>query len=437
MSEYVDIKINSLSLYSFRNYLKSDIFGFFFQKMDLEITPDCIDDPNDEDSVKYTRYSFRTTVKKAKERLDACGFSLLSLEEKFNNNIFTAIDYSSFLSYLKVPYDEYEEKSEKRIEKYVTFQKWKNSMHKIISYEINNGEIKWNKKADTKEVKINTECDKVIFYSLKEYDSESFYGINLEVIPISFVFRLILENCHSEEEILLDITPLIGWSYESIDEVLSSIKEPEKTIVLVEGTTDKAILEFSMSKLYPHLIDLFYFMDFDDNCGAKRDGGSSFLVKNLKTFYFSKIKSQFIAIFDNDAEGYQSKCTLLREIAKWPNNFRILLYPEIKEFSKYPTIAPNGEIVEDNINNKACSIELYLPDRLIMKDGEFYAIEWESRKKIKDEKGDEIALYQGVILNKNNIISDFYRLRNKIEEFNENEWKRMKTVLDSIVCAFT
>ena len=72
-----------------------------------------------------------------------------------------------------------------------------------------------------------------------------------------------------------------------------------------------------------------------------------------------------------------------------------------------------------------------------MKDGEFYAIEWESRKKIKDEKGDEIALYQGVILNKNIIISDFYTLRNKIEEFNENEWKRMKTVLDSIVYAFT
>ena len=29
MSEYVDIRINNLSLYLFRNYLKSDIFGFF------------------------------------------------------------------------------------------------------------------------------------------------------------------------------------------------------------------------------------------------------------------------------------------------------------------------------------------------------------------------------------------------------------------------
>lgn len=37
MSEYVDIRINNLSLYSFRNYLISDIFGVFFQKMDLEI----------------------------------------------------------------------------------------------------------------------------------------------------------------------------------------------------------------------------------------------------------------------------------------------------------------------------------------------------------------------------------------------------------------
>lgn len=118
----------------------------------------------------------------------------------------------------------------------------------------------------------------------------------------------------------------------------------EKTIVLVEGTSDKDILEFSMSHLYPHLSDLFYFMDFDDENGGKRDGGTSFVIKNLKTFYFSKIKSNFIAIFDNDAEGYASKCTLLNEVKTWPENFRILLYPELELFRKYPTIAPKDSL---------------------------------------------------------------------------------------------
>ena len=37
-------------------------------------------------------------------------------------------------------------------------------------------------------------------------------------------------------------------------------------------------------------------MDFDDGYGGKRDGGTSYVIKNLKTFYFSGLKSKFIAI---------------------------------------------------------------------------------------------------------------------------------------------
>ena len=65
----------------------------------------------------------------------------------------------------------------------------------------------------------------------------------------------------------------------------------EKTIILVEGTSDKDILEFSLEQLYPHLYDLFYFMDFNDENGGARDGGTSYLIKNLKTFYFSPYSS--------------------------------------------------------------------------------------------------------------------------------------------------
>lgn len=127
-------------------------------------------------------------------------------------------------------------------------------------------------------------------------------------------------------------------------------------------------------------------MDFDDEHGVKRDGGTSYIIKNSKTFYFSKIKNKFIAIFDNDAEGYQSKCTLLTEIKNWPDNFRILLYPEMKAFRKYPTLASNGTIITDDIKKK------------------FH----ELRKDV--EKGKE--------------------------NFNIQDWHKMKTLLDAIVFAF-
>ena len=117
-------------------------------------------------------------------------------------------------------------------------------------------------------------------------------------------------------------------------------------------------------------------MDFDDSNGVKRDGGTSYVIKNLKTFYFSKLKSKFIAIFDNDAEGYSSKCSLINEIKNLPDNFRVLMYPDIKMFHRYPTLAPNGKTMTDNINGKACSIELYLPDSLIKTNGEYFPIEW-------------------------------------------------------------
>ena len=48
MSEYADIRIKNLSLYSFRNYLDSSIVGLFFSKADLVIEHNCKEDPEDE-----------------------------------------------------------------------------------------------------------------------------------------------------------------------------------------------------------------------------------------------------------------------------------------------------------------------------------------------------------------------------------------------------
>lgn len=438
MSEYADIYIRKLSLCSFRNYLNSNIVSLFFSNEDLLVS-DCIQDFEEDAPVEYTRYMYKTTVLKAIERLDALGYSIENFEKIFNANIMQAIDYSAFLSYLGVDFDDHEDISQQRVREKVSFKKWKNAMNKIVSYELENGNIVWYDM--NPEIKISTECEKVIFHSLKDCDAESYYAIYPEQIPEPYVFRLILESCENDDEIILDFSNLQYWSEDCIPKAISATGAIEKIIVLVEGTSDKDILEYSMGKLYPHLSDLFYFMDFDDNHGNKRDGGTSYVIKNLKTFYFSKLSSKFIAIFDNDAEGYQSKCTLLNEIKNWPDNFRILLYPENKMFDKYPTIAPNGTQMVDNINKKACSIELYLPDSIIKEEGKYYPIEWEARKKFCGIDGKKEELYQGVISQKDDIKKKFHELRKAIDKgekiFVYEEWYRMKQLLDTIVFAFT
>ena len=438
MSEYADICIKNLSLFSFRNYLNSDIVSLIFSKKDLAITPNYKTDLEEEDSEEYTRYIYKTTIKNAKERLDAQGFSISNFEKMFNKNLLQAVDYSGFLYNLGIDIEDRDEIALERCKKRVTFRKWQNAMKKIVSYELEHGNIRW--RSTTFPLDIRTECEKIIYYSLKDTDSESYYGIFTEFVDIAFIFRLILESCNESDDIILDFSYLQYWAEDCIPKAISAADEVEKIIVLVEGTSDKDILDFAITRIYPHLSDLFYFMDFDNAKGAKRDGGTSFVVKNLKTFYFSKLKSKFIAIFDNDAEGYYSKCELIHEIKNWPDNFRILLYPDIKLFNKYPTIAPNGSIVLDDISKRACSIELYLPDNLIKDDTSYSPIEWESRKKIKNENGYTEFLYQGVISQKDEIKERFHKLRKEIENgeraFNFDEWERMKQLLDTIVFAF-
>lgn len=102
--------------------------------------------------------------------------------------------------------------------------------------------------------------------------------------------------------------------------------------------------------------------------------------------------------------------------------------------------APNGKIVPDDINKKAASIELYLPDSIIKTGGNYYPIEWESRKRIRNKNNVEEALYQGVISYKDDIKHKFHEMRNKIERgdevFKTEEWKNMKKLLETIVFAF-
>lgn len=104
----------------------------------------------------------------------------------------------------------------------MSFRKWKNALHKIISYELENGNI--NKYNTTSPTGMSTECDKIIFNSLKSSCSEFFYGLNTEIIHIAYVLRLILESCNSKDEIVLDFSNLNYWAEDCVPKAIASYR---------------------------------------------------------------------------------------------------------------------------------------------------------------------------------------------------------------------
>ena len=431
MSEYADLTINDFEIWSFRNYLNRDIIALFFNDADLTITENVKYDEADLKEKPHTQYKYSSNVKRAKERFDALGISIQSVKTEFEEKKYDCIDCFSSIWNL-----DSDAKSKNIIYKSITFQKWFNSVKKIINYERENGKIRpqFHDKIDFIP---KTVCQRIIYNSMRKSD-ECYYGMD-DSWDWKFTFRILLE-CFSDEDLIeCDFSLLFYWDEQPNEKILFNGPE-EKTIIMVEGVNDKQILDFASKHLFPHLCDIFYFMGFEYSSNKKRQGGADAIANNAKAFIAANLKQKFVAVFDNDTTGVFKRKQLYDELnGVIPRNFRIINYPNLSFFDKYPTIFPNGKIINDNINQRACSIELYLPDRFLRSNNIFYPIQWESLMTVKTHKG-TLSSYQGVVANKGIIEKDISEHIKNVakgsETFNDSEWYRMKELLRNIFFAF-
>ena len=395
----VELKVNNISLMYWKSFFDYKTLGLFFTDDDLVVTENVKYDEMDPNEEPHTEYRYSTTVQRAIQRLNSIGYTLKNVQAAFESSCNDCLDYFSLLYDLGIDIEKYDEIKEERIKKHVAFRKWKNAVIKYAQYEEEHGILVFFENANIPEsFKPKTECERIVFRSKIDYDSESFYGcLYQDFDPINTI-RIILESVADDDELYVDVTEMVGWTYESIENM--RIGDPtEKTIILVEGTSNKKILEFALKHIYPHLDNLYYFMDFEYVRGKNRPSGIDAISNNTKAFIASRIKTKFIAIFDNDTVGSQAKKRLCYEINPMPENCRVLTYPDIKLARRYPTIAVNGKTVYDNINGRACSIELYLPEFMIKPDENYLPVEWGNR--IQCNVGNEKCIgYQGVISNK-------------------------------------
>lgn len=245
-------------------------------------------------------------------------------------------------------------------------------------------------------------------------------------------------SVHDENgAVILDCTDLVDHDYDAppgplCQIALQSLVEPAivngRIVILTEGSSDRAILQESLHKLFPHLDDYYSFADF---YASSIPGGVGPLANIVKAFISAGIRSRAVAVFDNDTAATVALKGLSR--VQIPENIKIVRLPALEFARRYPTLGPQGTVPVD-INGLACSIELYLGvDILKDQTGELVPVQWKGY----DET---IQQYQGEILHKDDLRARYFRFlgeaRGDSARSKSHDWEPMRAVLRSIFDAF-
>ncbi len=214
-----------------------------------------------------------------------------------------------------------------------------------------------------------------------------------------------------------------------IEQAFDNLRVParaiEQILVVAEGKSDSLLLKRGISRLYPHLEHIFSFLDHLAFRGPGGIGHLGLLIRSLAGLGFA---NRLIAVFDNDAAGTAEAGRLRKN--QLPPNFRIVTLPSLEDGRNYPTVGPSGNNFED-INGKACSLEMYCGYRALRKpSGDLPQVRWTSYER-------SIEKYQGEVEDKVGVQERFIeQLDSSTDPNRDPEFDNMRLVLQAIIRAF-
>ena len=177
-----------------------------------------------------------------------------------------------------------------------------------------------------------------------------------------------------------------GWVQR--DEVVKRPDQPNRFLIVTEGSSDANVIRHAIAVLKPHLADFFDFVDMNEGYPFTGTGNLFNFTKGLISI---AVINNVVIIYDNDAEGVFSFNRTTR--LNLPQNMRVLKLPDLTAFEKYDTIGPSGTHRAD-INGRAAAIECYLDP------GPSAVVRWNNYHK-------DLGVYQGELVAKTDIARRF------------------------------
>jgi hypothetical protein len=257
-----------------------------------------------------------------------------------------------------------------------------------------------------------------------------------EYTDIRLCLRAVLE-CRPSDVVTLDVTDLIDGGWLPIDEdpreaALSAFGWAERyaspIVVLTEGSTDARVLEAALEIVYPHLRGFIRFADFSH----QQEANAGALVKTVKAFAAAGITNRVVALFDADSAARDAVRSL--DLAKLPASIQVRHLPRTEIANGYPTIGPSGNVVTEDINGRACSLELYFGrDVLTEADGSLRPVRWTAFVH-------GVNAWQGLIERKAELQDRFWTKAAAARDPAHptiQDWSGLRAVLDEVRFAFT
>lgn len=352
---------------------------------------------------------FKTTVKKAKRRLDILGYTIEESKKLFEDEL-KKLDQLICEEYPS------EENKVHEIIGDLTFDKWIIFYKKYVEKNIEN-------KPD-KEQSISED----FVLKLLVFEDESFLSYEDELTFSPGVFSLYKMRAHMDiidenEEVILDLTDVInsGWLNET------EIPNIKKQILLVtEGTTDNEFISKSMEILFKDYVHLY---NFFDRTYVDSGGGHSGMLEMYRFALSANVESKIIFLFDNDSAANSSIKIIEKYRDKAKKNIKSIKLPALDLCESYPTIDSHKNIAKVNINGIACSIELFLGRKNLMNNfGDFYPIELGSLNS-------STKTIQGTIQGKKEIQKKF-KITLKNADSNDENFQEMKRLCEYIFLTF-
>jgi hypothetical protein len=409
MGSYAELRIGGYTVYSLKSQVDSITMSLFTElNRHSYIGQDEIDrhkseleacDSEDEVDPPLTTYEYRSTVGQVIQRLEVMGFTLDESRQYFNEFFEDLGPDLEDEFYLK-PYGAIDPTD-------LTLENWM----KAIKYCIEKG-VPYYQLGD------RDTCDRLDAAGMTWFHVMYFHGDeNILGFPggdIRLALRSCLEIFNNDDQIVLDYSDLVyGGYYNEEDELCEIVSEDlshtfrpsEQVLVLTEGSSDATIIRDTIKVLYPHLADLFSFLDFTRE-DFRTEGGVGFIVKVLKVLVSAKVGTKVLAIFDNDLAARDALRSL--KVKALPSNIKVITLPELEIAKRYPTIGPGGQTDAD-INGRALSLELFFGQEILLRpDGSLTPVRWTSFVNSMKE-------YQGEIDDKERLQKKYRALLKRIQ----------------------
>lgn len=234
--------------------------------------------------------------------------------------------------------------------------------------------------------------------------------------------RATLDVCQNAASVTLDVSDLQSGGYIESNWVVEGEAGKgivDRTVVMLEGATDRDALRKSLDQLRPDVSHLFEVLDASQWIN---DGGCGYVRRGIGILAGIRGMVAVVALLDNDAEGR----SVVKEMeGKCPRNVVVGSLPDTELGENWPTIGPGGERNE-NVNGKAMSIEMYMGEDNLEREGKRKRIRWTSYVK-------SIGEYQGAIEGKGETQRRFNRAISGGETASSSMFGDMRKVLEQLI----